>query len=762
MKPAERTQPVAHDMNSKDASSLPEAAVMNSVDHDFNFDADPKTGQLFVEKDGIRESASLPMPQEPFTNLKKSPKSISWSYPRKQMDIRMEKKGRYLEVSLTSTGASEFEWPRVQGESYTLPLGEGKYIPSEDKVWKRFLDNSSMNFIESFSMRFFAVNQKKYSILYIADDMYNDTIRFNAEPEIQMSFTHQFPSINPAKTYRFRIYVTDNDPVQISQIYRSYIQEKGQFTTLETKAASNPDVNKLFGAPHIYLWSSQALTKDNIHWNTLIQSIGGPLSGWIGELLTKYSEDGSGEYKQVLKDVAKQHYIDNYQKQTITKALNDVLKMPQFYKPGLFAIPDEESKAWIEQGISRLSEQQLYALNKKLLKSALNNSVDPIDHWASQASTDLLKDMHNAGIRKAWIGLPNWADGLQNPGLVKEAVQLGYLVGPYDSYHSIQQKASRDWNTASFTDASLYDAATIENEEGQKIKGFLGKGRKLNPTLSLPSVQQRISRILQDGIPFNSWFIDCDATGEIYDDYSQAHPTTQQQDLQARLQRMQYIRDDKHMVIGSEGGNDFASSTIAFAHGIETPVIQWSDPDMRTNKTSPYYVGGYWSAGGGTPDRYAKTVPIKPDYQHVYTDPAYSLPLYKLVYNDSVITTHHWEWGSLKIRDEIGSRMLSELLYNVPPLYHLDQDSWNKNKQLITDYLKVWSPFHEKAVTKPMTSYQILSSDRLVQSATYGEDLRIVVNFSAQDFSYHKQTVPAKSAMIYDGDKVQTFHAPNV
>ena len=35
------------------------------------------------------------------------------------------------------------------------------------------------------------------------------------------------------------------------------------------------------------------------------------------------------------------------------------------------------------------------------------------------------------------------------------------------------------------------------------------------------------------------------------------------------------------MVVGSEGGNDFASSTIAFAHGIETPVIKWDDEDMR-------------------------------------------------------------------------------------------------------------------------------------------------------------------------------------
>ncbi len=39
--------------------------------------------------------------------------------------------------------------------------------------------------------------------------------------------------------------------------------------------------------------------------------------------------------------------------------------------------------------------------------------------------------------------------------------------------------------------------------------------------------------ILQNGPKYNSWFIDCDATGEIYDDYSAKHITTQEQDLKS-------------------------------------------------------------------------------------------------------------------------------------------------------------------------------------------------------------------------------------
>ncbi|OPA73974.1 hypothetical protein BVG16_26400 [Paenibacillus selenitireducens] len=724
---------------------------------DFTFDVHPETAEIMMEHNGVKESVSLPLPPQEVTELKRTEDTVSWSYPQAQIQVAVEKKDAYLHVSFTSTGAKQFTWPSIQGESYILPLGEGKFVPSQDPHWKSFLAESDLNFIESFSMRFFAVNKKDFSILYIADDMYNDMIHFETEPKIQMSLTHEFPSINPNKTYGFRLYATKNDPVEMTQIYRAYIQEKGEFKTLKEKAAENPNVEKLYGAPHIYLWNNQVLTQDNIHWQKLVPLIQSPLFQWVEQLLNRYGEDGSHEFKTVLADIAKNGYVDKYQKQTITTALNNVLMLPELYNKSLFTSLDENTQALLSKGISNLSEQELYTFNKDLLKHALQDLVDPIAKWGADSSTDILKDMHESGIQKAWIGLPNWANGLKNPTMVQEASQLGYLIGPYDSYHSIQKNASQDWNTASFDDKSLYDNATIENQQGEKIKGFLGRGRKLNPTLSLPSVQQRVSRILQNGISFNSWFIDCDATGEIYDDYAKNHPTTAGQDLAARLARMQYIANEKHMVIGSEGGNDFASSTIAFAHGIETPVIQWSDPDMRENKTSPYYVGGYWSAGGGTPERYSKTVPIKKEYKPIYIDPVYNLPLYKLVYNDAVITTHHWEWGSLKIQDEIGNRMLTELLYNVPPLYHIDKESWQTNKEMITSYLKVWSPFHEQAVTQPMTSFDILSQDRLVQRTVFGDHLQVIVNYSNQNFEYNKHQIHAKTAVIYNGDATTTF-----
>ena len=145
----------------------------------------------------------------------------------------------------------------------------------------------------------------------------------------------------------------------------------------------------------------------------------------------------------------------------------------------------------------------------------------------------------------------------------------------------------------------------------------------------------------------------------------------QEADLAARLERMAYIRDQYHMVIGSEGGNDFAASTIAYAHGIELKSFSWMDEDMKSNKDSEFYIGNYYNPSGGVAAHFSKVIPLKEKYDTIFVDPRYDVPLYKLVYNDSVITAAHWDWSTFRIQGAAQDRMVREVLYNVPPLWHL-------------------------------------------------------------------------------------------
>lgn len=263
--------------------------------------------------------------------------------------------------------------------------------------------------------------------------------------------------------------------------------------------------------------------------------------------------------------------------------------------------------------------------------------------------------------------------------------------------------------------------------------------------------------IMSNDISFNSWFIDCDATGEIYDDYTPGHVTTQEEDLQARLERMSYIRDNYQLVTGSEGGNDFAASTIAYAHGIELKSFSWMDDDMKNNRESEYYIGKYYNPSGGVAEHFSKVIPLKDHLYTIFVDPRYDVPLYKLVYNDSVITAAHWDWSTFKIQGAVQDRMVREILYNVPPLYHLDENEWEKYKDVIAAHHSVWSEFSRQAVLLEMTGFESVTPDGSVQKTVYGGELTAVANFGDSAFLYEDFDIPGHAVLITGGEESRIY-----
>lgn len=470
-----------------------------------------------------------------------------------------------------------------------------------------------MKVIKALSMQFFAVDKSEYSLVYIIKNPYNSEIVFNSENDIEFTFNHEFPAINEEKEYGFRIYLTKKNPVDVAKTYKNYLIEQGDFKSLADKAEENSNIKKLYDAPHAYFWDRTVISEENIEWEKLRDSFPERLRLWIQGLLTTKVEDGS-DLSSAFDDLNNLGYVDKYTESRIIKGLSAVMQLKEFYNPEIFTETDQETQGLLNRGIENLNPVELIDLNKRLLKSVFGNVVDPIEKWAGANTVDVIKDMKDSGLENMWIGLDDLQEGFIKPDLVKEADDLGYLIGTYDSYHSIHEPGKEKWETAKFKDTSLYENATVTNKDGNKIEGFQGEGRKLNPTLAMPSVEEKITSILDTGLAFNSWFLDTDGTGEIYDHYSPEHITTEKEDIQARIKRMEYLQKEWDMVVGTEGGNDFANKTIAFAHGIEMPSFSWMDEDMSKNKDSEYYVGRYYSSNGGVPELFSKQIPLKDKY----------------------------------------------------------------------------------------------------------------------------------------------------
>lgn len=775
----------------------------------FEYEVDPETFAIRLFTPDGSLTAALPVQERAVGEYRKKEEEVSWRYQAEQIAVSVTSVDDYLGVIITSETDSDnvFTWPEISADSYYFPFGEGKRVPADNPVWKDYLagqqempdtttqDSQSnpldrvnpteelelpakeFSILEQFSMPFWISSAGDYAVLFIMEDPFHTKVGFKKDPDLAFSLKNEFPAIDMDRTKRFRIYLTDNDPVSAAKLYRKYVKETGRFVTLEQKAGSNPMIRKLYGAPFIYLWGERLISPENMNWPAFRIALGLPFMDYLASFSSQI-ENGN-EFKAALNEIQSQDDVAEYQKHLVCSYLSEVLKLPEFYlqlasPPGgpsatppntpsgpqhAFTTSSPELTELLTPGYENLNQSEKIQVNKYLLSANLPDVFGNPSDWMDQDTVGLIRQMKDSGISQAWIGLNSWEQAYAKPELVEEAVNQGYLIGSYDSYHSIHEPGNEQWITAAFEDTSLYDRAAVEDRNGGKIKGFRGVGRKLNPVLSLPAVRERMQDIMGNGLPFNSWFIDCDATGEIYDDYTPDHITTQQQDLEARLERMAYIRDTYGMVIGSEGGHDFAASTIAFAHGIEMQSFSWMDDDMKENRDSEYFIGKYYNPDGGVAEHFSRRIPVKSRYQTLFTDPRFDVPLFKLVYNDSVITSYHWDWSTFKIKDQTGTRMLREVLYNVPPLYHLDAVQWEKYKDDIVRHNAVWSEFSRNAVTREMTGFQYLKEDGSVQMTEYGDKIQAAANFNDEPFIYGNQEIPGKSVLIRMDGK-ETVYTP--
>ncbi|MEI0489329.1 glycoside hydrolase [Brachyspira pulli] len=720
-----------------------------------DYEVIPETFEISFIKDDIKIPISMgEKTNDKIINLTTNDNKITFEYSDKNILTEIKQVKDYLEVNiiLKTEEDNNFIFPNVKASNYYLPFGEGKNIPYDDEYWKEYLSkHNEYTVLEKLSMPFVSyAYDNDYAVLCIMENPYNTDIVFDVKNNISFFINHQFLDIDKTKTNTYRIYLLENDITKIAKTYKNYIIEKGKFLTLEEKAKNNENIRKLYAAPHIYLSEENIISQNDINWKNFKLNIDSSIMNHIKSF--EESSEMKYEVKQVFSEIKNLDYISEYHKNTICRYLTYVLMRDDFYNKEVFTNDIEN--------YNELNISDKIQTNKFLLSSNLSDVFNDYNTFMNDKTVNIIEDMKKSGINNAWIGLHSWEQAYKKPELVKKANELGYLIASYDSYHSIHEPNNEKWITANFEDTSLYYNAAVENKDGNKSTGFNNVGRHLNPTLSLPAVKLRLSNIMKNDLCFNSWFIDCDATGEIFNDYSSNHITTQEEDLKARLERMSYIRDNYNFVVGSEGGNDLAAYTIAYAHGIELPTFSWVDKDMK-NPNSEYYIGKYYSIDGGVPEHFSKRIPIKDKLYKIYLDIKYDIPLYKLVYNDSIITTYHWDWSTFKIKNAVRDRMLREILYNVPPLYHIDLEEWKRYKEDIINHHKVWSEFSKKVITKEMTSFEYLRDDKNIQKTVYGDDILVVANFSDNDFNYDNNNIaPHSLLIIMDNDKI--FYTPNI
>jgi hypothetical protein len=238
-------------------------------------------------------------------------------------------------------------------------------------------------------------------------------------------------------------------------------------------------------------------------------------------------------------------------------------------------------------------------------------------------------------------------------------------------------------------------------------------------------VGERIAGYLKAGA--NSVFVDVDADGALHEDHHPYHRMTPWRDQENRLVRLRKIAA-AGLVVGSETGTSWATPVLAFAHGAASVTY---DPWWGLlNK-----LGGWWPEA--RPTLFFKPMPVTEDQRKALFDPTSRVPLYQAAFHDGLVSTERWELSPVKLKGLARVRTLQEMLYGVPSLWNLDQQALEENGPRLRDVFKFFSPIHRVIATQPLTRFEVLTPDRLVQRTRFGDAVELTANF--RQAAYGKQ-----------------------
>ncbi|RDI68896.1 glycosyl hydrolase family 101 [Nocardia pseudobrasiliensis] len=338
---------------------------------------------------------------------------------------------------------------------------------------------------------------------------------------------------------------------------------------------------------------------------------------------------------------------------------------------------------------------------------------------------DAVRRLRELGVSRMWLGYDS-DDRPMSTAAVSAAKQAGYLAGPYDSYANAQDPATAD-NPSSRWPDGVWPGGCVRRADGSPQPGFHDRGCYLSSQVLAQRPQlyrDRYAAMTANGA--DTYFLDVDAAGEFFDDHSPDHPMNQAQDRRNRLDRMRWL-GEHGTVLGSESAGAWAAPVLAFDHGSQTPVS-----DALWTVQRDRQVWGGW-APQGAPKSFFQPATLPDAVARAMFDPAYRIPLLETALHDSKISADRWELPYYKLPGQQTMRALTAMLNQTPMNFVLDDDAIAEHGPEIARLQQYFAPLHETAATLPMTGFDWLTDDHLVQRTVFGDHaLTVTANFGSR------------------------------
>ncbi|MBI6907304.1 glycoside hydrolase [Pseudomonas palleroniana] len=668
---------------------------------------DPATLAIRVTPSGQPPvQASSGVAAHAVSQLSHNGQQASWQWDAGAFHVSATLEQRDLALSIRARDAGLL--PILQQPSSALgkglmwPLAEGHYVPAADPVWSAFLlQQGEINTTQDLSLPLWGTDHGGFTLNWLLTNPYNNRLQW--QQGMALSLAHEFTALEPSAPMTLLLHLGDADPLAGAKRYRQWLVEQGRYEPLVDKLRHTPEAQKLLGASHVYLWGNDLLAAQDVSdWPLLLKRL---RAHELKGLLDK-------ESTQVL---AQATALNRYEQTVLLRGLNA-------------AINRKARQSWQVDAPDMTRLAGRYGELRNELAVAFAGALrDHPETWGNQT----VRALRDAGLQRLLLTLgEGWEGGLWHPETMRAGVDAGYLMAPYDSYETaLSATENPDWTTAHLGNKAYRDCAIVL-KSGKLKTGFQQSGHYTDPRCVRPLLEARVKAI-QAKAGFNAWFLDAYATSMVFDSYRDGATMTQAQNAEGNIDASRWLNTVLKLPAGSEDGNAITAQGILFAHGMQTPVIGWGDRQMTQDKQSPYYVGNWYPSE--EPTVFFKPVPLNEPLRTVYFAPSMRLPLYQAVFHGSVITTHHWLFDSLKLSNVRAENELTQLLYNVPPLYHLSASTVKQRLPVMVRQDRFFRPLHQRLATQALTDFRWLTADRQVQQTTFADGTRLVANFAAEE-----------------------------
>lgn len=349
--------------------------------------------------------------------------------------------------------------------------------------------------------------------------------------------------------------------------------------------------------------------------------------------------------------------------------------------------------------------------------------------------------LYRDGVDRALFGIFFDEDAAYVPALYE---RYGYIATQYDNYDDSLDPAMLDIvpsnrvRNCDYTrrrmvdhpDGLLRDAAgTIV--PAWAIRGFDGAMHPLSkvcPRVAARRIREEIPEILKKYPAYRGRFLDVFGGG-VRDCYHPDHPLTRSECVDVKREAFSFLRRDLSLVTGTEDGFDGILDGLVYSEGMHSPV------HFRPKDSGRHYVDRQDA------EREAQTE------RHMLS-PACRVPLWHLTYHDSLISFPYWGDSTASSHRLVRRRILFACLYGCPPLYSFSARDLEAVRADIVESYHAIRAVTEKVALLPMTDFEVLSEDYMLQRTVFGDAYEVTVNFSEQARQHGDLTVPPLGVVL--------------